>query len=179
MSKRKLKYTNANYMNNGRNNQRKQILLSISILVSGRTETTEKCIASLEHLRQRVPCELILTDTGCPAEMQAWLKEKADKVLKFTWCNDFAAARNVGLRAARGQWFMFMDDDEWFEDTARIEAFFLSGEYKKYQSASYIVRNYANMEGSVWRDTYLARMTRRRPDTRFFYPIHESLWPRS
>lgn len=177
MSKRKLKYTNVNYMNAGRNNQRKQILLSISILVSGRTETTEKCIASLEHLRRRVSCELILTDTGCPAEMREWLKQKADRVLRFTWCDDFAAARNVGLRAARGQWFMFMDDDEWFEDTTQIEAFFLSGEYRRYQSASYVVRNYVNMEGTGWRDIHLTRMTLRRPDTRFFYPIHESLWP--
>lgn len=72
---------------------------------------------------------------------------------------------------------MFMDDDEWFEDTTRIEAFFLSGEFRRYQSASYIVRNYVNMEGTVWRDTHLTRMTVRRTDTRFFYPIHESLWP--
>lgn len=155
----------------------RQIMLTISILVSGRREAIEKCVASLEHLRRRVSCELILTDTGCPAGMQEWLKEKADRVLKFQWCDDFAAARNVGLQAARGQWFMFMDDDEWFEDTAGLEAFFLSGEYRKYQSASYIVRNYVNMEGTVWRDIHLTRMTVRRPDTRFFYPIHESLWP--
>ena len=155
----------------------KRILLSISILVSGRQEDMEKCVASLDKLRRRVPCELILTDTGCPKQLQGWLKQKADKVLKFTWCNDFAAARNVGLQAAVGEWFMFMDDDEWFEDTAEIEKFFLSGEYKRYQSASYIVRNYVNREGTVWRDTHLTRMTRRRPDSRFFYPIHESLWP--
>ena len=157
--------------------QDSQILLTISILVSGREETTEKCIASLDRLREKVACELILTDTGCSTEMHRRLEQKADKVLKFTWCNDFAAARNVGLRAAKGQWFMYMDDDEWFEDTAEIEDFFLSGEYRSSESASYIVRNYVNMEGTVWRDTPLARMTRNRPDSRFFYPIHESLWP--
>lgn len=174
MSKRKLKYTNGNNISAG---PRKQILLTISILVSGRREGIERCIASLERLRQRVSCELILTDTGCPPEMQEWMKERADKVLRFKWCDDFAAARNVGLQAARGQWFMFMDDDEWFEDTTRIENFFLTGDYKRYESASYIVRNYVNMEGTMWRDTYLTRMTRRRTETRFFYPIHESLWP--
>lgn len=155
----------------------KQVRLSISILVSGRMENMERCVASLEELRRKVPCELILTDTGCPSEQRDWLKQKADKVLRFTWCDDFAAARNVGLQAAVGEWFMFMDDDEWFEDTAGIEDFFLSGEYRRYQSASYIVRNYVNQEGTVWRDTHLTRMTKRRPDSRFFYPIHESLWP--
>ncbi len=175
MAKRKVKYQNIGTPKY--NMHSRQIMLTISILVSGRGDSMEKCIASLEHLRRTVPCELILTDTGCPDEMQEWLRQKADKVLKFKWCDDFAAARNVGLRAARGQWFMFMDDDEWFEDTTRIEAFFLSGEYRRYQSASYVVRNYANMEGTIWRDIHLTRMTLRRPDTRFFYPIHESLWP--
>ena len=128
-------------------------------MVSGREETMGKCIASLERLRRRVPCELILTDTGCSEEAQEWLRRKADKVIPFSWCNDFAAARNVGLKAASGLWFMFLDDDEWFEDTREIENFFLTGEYKRYNSASYIVRNYANMEGTLWRDTALRRMT--------------------
>ena len=164
------KHRNLN-LNSGRN-KAGQILLSISILVSGREETTEKCIASLDRLRRRVPCELILTDTGCSTQMHEWLKQRADKLLTFTWCNDFAAARNVGLQVASGKWFMFMDDDEWFEDTTQIEDFFLSGEYRRYQSASYVVRNYAEMDGSVWRDTPLNRMTRIRQETRFFYPIH-------
>lgn len=156
---------------------KKQILLSISILVSGREETTGRCIASLDRLRSRVSCELILTDTGCPPEMRRQLEGKADKFFTFPWCDDFAAARNVGLRAASGKWFMFLDDDEWFEDTSGIEAFFLSGEYRGYRTASYVVRNYAEMDGSVWRDTPLNRMVRMQPDTRFYYPVHESLWP--
>ena len=160
-----------------RKNYKKKILLSISVMVSGREETMGKCIASLERLRRRVPSELILTDTGCSEEIQEWLRRKADKVIPFTWCNDFAAARNVGLKAASGLWFMFLDDDEWFEDTREIENFFLTGEYKRYNSASYIVRNYANMEGTLWRDTALRRMTCLREITQFFYPIHEILWP--
>ena len=97
--------------------------------------------------------------------------------MQFAWCDDFAAARNAGLEAAQGQWFMFMDDDEWFESTARIEKFFLSGEYRRYESASYVQRNYGDKAGTCWGDIYLTRMTRRRPDTRFYYPIHESLRP--
>ncbi len=161
----------------GKKPVKRDILLSISIMVSGREETTEKCIASLDQLRKKVSCELILTDTGCPAKMRDWLQRRADRVIRFQWCNDFAAARNVGLQAASGKWFLFMDDDEWFEDTSEIEQFFLTGEYQQYESASYIVRNYANMEGTIWRDTALRRMTRVRSNTQFFYPIHEILWP--
>lgn len=156
----------------------KQILLSISILVSGREGTAEKCIASLDRLRRRVPCELILVDTGCSEELRQWIKQKADKVIAFQWCDDFSAARNAGLQEASGEWFMFLDDDEWFEDTSRLEAFFLSGEYKGYASASYRIRNYMDMQGEKWQDVSLPRMVRRNRDTRFVYPVHEMLWPR-
>lgn len=154
-----------------------QILLSISMLVSGREETTGKSIDSLAKLRRRVPSELILVDTGCSEELREQLVKKADKVIPFEWCDDFAAARMAGLREASGQWFMYLDDDEWFEDTAQLEKFFLSGDYLWYESASYVQRNYLDLEGTSWRNIHVTRMTKRGPQTRFFYPIHESLWP--
>ncbi len=155
----------------------KQILLSISILVSGREETTKKCIDSLDSLRKKVSCELLLVDTGCPESMKEWLAQKADRIIPFPWCNDFAAARNAGLLAAKGEWFLFLDDDEWFESTAGLEHFFLSEEHGQYEAVSYLQRNYFDMEGNRWRDIPLTRMVRRREDTRVIYPIHESLWP--
>lgn len=155
----------------------KQVLLSISVMASGRQETTEKCIASLDKLRERVSSELIVTDTGCQPMLRAWLEDHADKVIDFTWCNDFAAARNIGLDAANGEWFLYLDDDEWFEDTQELEEFFSSGEYRQYKSALYKVRNYADIEGKVWRDSYLSRMVRLQEDTRFLHPIHETLSP--
>lgn len=158
-------------------NNANQKLLSISMLVSGREETTEKSIDSLERLRSRVSSELILVDTGCSEEMHERLAQKADKIVRFAWCDDFSAARMAGLKEASGQWFMFVDDDEWFEDTTELEDFFLKGAYLRYESASYIQRNYLDMEGDTWRDMHVTRMTRMRPQTRFFYPIHESLWP--
>ena len=105
-------------------------ILTISMLVSGREKTTEKSLQSLQPLREQLGAEIILTDTGCTPEYLEKIRGLADCVLKFTWCNDFAKARNVGLEAARGQWFMFIDDDEWFEDVAPIIAFFQSGEYE-------------------------------------------------
>ena len=91
-------------------NNANQKLLSISMLVSGREETTEKSIDSLEKLRRRVPSELILVDTGCSEEMHERLAQKADKIVRFAWCDDFSAARMAGLKEASGQWFMFVDD---------------------------------------------------------------------
>lgn len=155
---------------------KEDILLTISILVSGREET-RKCLDSLKELRNEIPCELILTDTGCPEEMKEWLKEYTDRIYSFAWCNDFAAARNVGLKNARGKWFLYMDDDEWFEDTSDIIRFFKSGEYKQYRMALYKVRNYGDRAGISYKDSYVSRMSELTRETEFIFPIHEVLMP--
>ena len=42
----------------------------------------------------------LLVDTGCNAEQRALAEKYADKIIDFIWCNDFAAARNAGLKEA-------------------------------------------------------------------------------
>lgn len=152
----------------------KNVLLSISMLISGRDEM-RKSLESLRCFKNAFPCEIILVDTGCNAWQRTLAEQYADKIIDFTWCGDFAAARNAGLKEARGEWFMYLDDDEWFDNPKEIVAFFTSGEYKKYNSASYAVRNYFNPEGSMYDDSYPSRMCRREPGTRFIGKIHEFL----
>ena len=153
----------------------KNIILTISILISNRPDTVDKCLKSLENLRQTVPSELILVDTGCGEQVRQIIEKYTDHIIDFEWCNDFSKARNTGLKKARGEWFLYMDDDEWFDDTKEIEEFFISGEYKNYGMANYIVRNYKNLNGTTYYDTFATRMTRIEPDTRFKYSIHEVL----
>ncbi|MEE3481831.1 MAG: glycosyltransferase [Lachnospiraceae bacterium] len=151
------------------------ILLTISLLTGGTRPELTKCIRSLDHLRAALPCELIITDTGCDKAHRELIESEADRVLDFTWVNDFAAARNVSLEAARGQWYLYLDDDEWFEGTAEIEHFFKSGEYKDAQRAGYRQRNYSDMSGVKYEDTYVGRMTAMLPGIHFHGKIHEFL----
>lgn len=157
---------------------KRDIVLSISILASNRKETIEKTIQSLEALRSKVSCELIIVDTGCSPELHNYLASHADIITNFQWCNDFAKARNAGLSLATGEWFMYMDDDEWFADADELITFFTSGEYKKYDSASYIVRNYLDMQGSQYTDSWLSRMVCLEPGMQFRSRIHEYLTPK-
>ena len=151
-----------------------KILLTISILISDRPDTVEKCLQSLDSLRKNVSCELILTDTGCGDKVRAIIERYADVILEFEWCRDFAKARNLGLDAARGEWFLYLDDDEWFEDTKEIEEFFNQGIYKKYGMALYLQRNYGNLKGTVYSDATVSRMVRLDEGVCMQYSIHES-----
>lgn len=155
---------------------KKSVVLSISLLVSGRKET-RKCLDSLKPIMEQIPCELILVDTGCEGETKALLEEYTDKIIPFVWCADFSKARNAGLEKSSGEWFLYLDDDEWFEDASEIIQFFQSGEYKKYQSACYKQRNYANYQRTTYMDSYVSRMIKRESNTRFVSSIHEYLAP--
>ena len=151
----------------------RQILLTISILISNRPDTVRKCLDSVKPLLENVPSELILVDTGCGEQVRSIIEEYTDQIIEFEWCKDFSKARNVGLEKARGEWFLFLDDDEWFNDVTEMIDFFGSGEYKEYGMAVYTQRNYLEKNGSVYTDLLVGRMTKLHPDTRFIYRIHE------
>ena len=112
-------------------------LLSISMLVSGKSKDMWKSIESLISIKEKISTEIILIDMGCTKEVRSRLEKKADKLLSFTWCDDFAKARNTGVEVASGEWFMYLDDDEWFEDLEGLVEFFQSGMNKVYGYACY------------------------------------------
>ena len=162
-----------------KNMQNEKIVLSISLLVSNRLDTIRKCMESLKPILEALPSELIAVDTVEPGKSDGSIevvREYTEKIVPFVWCDDFAAARNAGLEQARGEWFMYIDDDEWLEDAAPIIAFFKTGEYKKYRSANYTVRSYTNPEWSYWVDTLQARLFPIEKDTRFVGKIHEMVY---
>ena len=150
-------------------------VLTISLLVSNRIGTIRNCMESLQPLMKAVPSEMIAVDTGGTDGSIGIVAEYTANIVNFNWCDDFAAARNAGLEKASGEWFLFLDDDEWFENTEEIEEFFMTGEYKKYGSAQYLVRNYAS-DGS-WADAYVSRMYQISPKLHFSGSIHEYLAP--
>ncbi len=157
--------------------EEKNILLTISLLVSNRLDTIRNCMESLCPILEQIPSELIVVDTVGEENSDGSLaiaKEYATKVVHFPWCNDFAAARNAGLSRAEGQWFLFLDDDEWFEDVEEIIRFFRTGEYVNYNSATYQIRNYTNREGTTYNIAVLSRIIRRTADTCFVGRIHET-----
>lgn len=152
---------------------KKKCKLTISILASNRKDTLPKCLESIKPLLEQVDSELIITDTGCDEELLETISKYTNNIITFEWCKDFAAARNVGLSNACGEWFMFIDDDEWFEDVDELIDFFNSGEEKEYESANYVVRNYYTKDGVEYSEWVVGRIFRIYENTKFIGRVHE------
>lgn len=149
------------------------VQLTIGILVSNRIEHIRNVMEALQPLLKAVPSELIAVDTkGADSDGSIDIvREYTDKIYPFTWCNDFSAARNVCLDHARGEWFMFLDDDEVFDDVQELIDFFQSGDYRNYESGYYYVRNYVG--GGDYSMGIVGRMIHRMETTRFVGKVHE------
>ncbi len=153
----------------------KKIKLSIGILVSNHIEYIERVLSSIKPLLDGLPSELIVVDTVGPKKTDGSLnvaKRFTDKIYPFEWCNDFSKARNVCLEHASGEWFMYLDDDEIFENVEEILDFFTTGECDSFQSGIYHKLNYLPDGGKSMAAEQ--RLIRRRNNTCFVGRIHES-----
>ena len=77
-----------------------KMLLTISLLASDRAASLERCLDSLKPLLLQLPSELIIVYTGKNKQVLEIAKRYTDQIIPFEWCNDFSAARNVGLKTA-------------------------------------------------------------------------------
>ncbi|GHU59278.1 hypothetical protein FACS1894133_5700 [Clostridia bacterium] len=154
-----------------------KIVLSIGMIVKNEGENLGKCLSALQPLRDAVPCELVITDTGSTDDTVEIAERYDARVLRFAWCDDFAEARNFGLRECTGEWFMFLDGDEVFGDLRSLISFFGNSKLRaKYDVASYIQRNfhsYGNPDD--YSDLATPRIAKITRSLRFEAAVHEML----
>lgn len=87
-------------------------MLSICMIVRDEEENLDRCLSSLKRLRDAVPTELIIIDTGSKDRTVDIAHKYTDKVFIHPWENDFALMRNKSIDYANGQWIMVIDADE-------------------------------------------------------------------
>ncbi len=151
------------------------IVLSIGMLVSNHIQYIEKCMEGLKPLLDNTNSELIILDTVGPEKSDGSIgvcRKYTDKIYRFEWVNDFSAARNELIKHSRGEWFMYQDDDEWFEDVAEFIEFFNGPDVHKYNCGFYLTKDYTNDGCSSMGQA--GRMVRRKPDTHMVGRVHET-----
>ena len=91
-------------------------LISIGIIFKNDIRCIERCLKALQPLRDAVPAELVIADTGSTDGSREVAEKYADILIDFPWIDDFAAARNSVLKRCSGKWFMFVDTDEYLDE---------------------------------------------------------------
>jgi glycosyltransferase involved in cell wall biosynthesis len=153
----------------------RELLLSIGVPVSNQIDTIDRCLSHIKPLLDNLDSELIVVDTGSTDGTIEVCKSYGARILKYPWCDNMSAVRNEAVYNAKGEWYLSIDDDEWFENVDDILHFFLSGHYKDFDCATYIQRNYRNMEGNLYNDFHTIRMMRITPDVHFEGRIHDAI----
>lgn len=88
----------------------------LTLVVIARNEATQ-IRGCLESARTCVD-EMIVLDTGSSDDTGAIASAAGARMARFSWCDDFAAARNAALAHSRTAWNLILDADERLADGA-------------------------------------------------------------
>lgn len=156
----------------------KKPLLSIGIIFKNEIRCLERCLTSLQPLRDAIPCELVMADTGSDDGSRAVAERYSDLLIDFPWTGDFSAARNAVMDRCSGKWYMSIDCDEWVDENIEGYVTFLTTD-ERFDFASVIIRNYDTLEldkGGSYSDFLATRLLRMSTGLRYEGTVHEH-WP--
>lgn len=149
--------------------------LSIGIIFKNEERCLERCLQSLQPIRNAIPCELVMADTGSTDGSREIAARYADILFDFPWINDFAAARNAVMDRCSGDWFLTVDCDEWFDgELISLEKFVTK--HNRYAFGGIVIRNLKVSVGSEqieYSDFFANRMVRMSTGIRYEGAIHE------
>ena len=144
----------------------------------------EQFLAECLRSVRGVVSESIVVDTGSTDRTKLIAAEAGAKVLEFPWCDDFAAARNVGVEVATGTHILVLDADERLAHNmgpnllqAAANPELLLGCLPLY-NASEMEATFDEVLDGVKRigdPTFVPRLFRNLPEMRFQRRVHESL----
>lgn len=147
------------------------MLLSTCMIVRDEERFLPGCLRALEGLSD----ELVVVDTGSVDRTVAIAREHGARLFEHAWTGDYAEARNVGLKHARGDFILYIDADEEVAEADRepLRTALLSGRHD-----AVIVNIVSPLFGSDKTNVVrYARLFRNYPDLEFKYAIHEQIWP--
>src|SRR5260370_10160931 len=91
--------------------------VSLTMTVRNEEASLAACLSSVADLVD----EIVVVDTGSTDGTKEMAARFGARVFDFSWCDDFAAAPNESVSHARGNWILWLDGDEHFDETNRLK----------------------------------------------------------
>ncbi len=145
-------------------------LLTLCVIARDEEERIEDCLASAA----RVVDDMVVVDTGSRDRTADIARELGARVVDFPWRDDFSAARNAGLDAARGRWVLFLDADERLEPTQGQE---LKRRLLRAEVPAFTVEIVSPLGDDEEEVAHVTRLVRSIHGIRFEGRVHESVIP--
>lgn len=156
------------------------VKLSLCLIVRNEAAMVVDCLASARGVAD----EIVVVDTGSDDSTIALCRGAGARVFEFSWCDDFAAARNHALEQVTGDWVLSLDADERLDpaSAAGIRRTMgdsqLDGGLLTLHNADRVDADFAEVLGGGQRlgsPLLLLRLMRRTPDLRWRGAIHETV----
>lgn len=144
--------------------------LSVCIIVKNEEQNIARCLDCLKPYG----FEIIVADTGSSDRTKEIALRYTDKVYDFTWCDDFAAAKNFAVSKATHTHVLVLDSDEFLErfDAQQVERLLAQhpGEVGRIERRNTFERRGERQENREWINRIFAK-------DRFCYEgrIHEQI----
>ena len=148
--------------------------VSLCMIVKDEEANLPECLASAADLVD----EVVVVDTGSADRTKEVAARFHARVFDFPWMDDFAAARNEGLKHATGDWAFWLDADDRLDgdNRARLKALIdgLRGE-----NAAYVMKCLCLPDPETRTATVVdhVRLFRNDPALRWEYRVHEQILP--
>jgi hypothetical protein len=145
--------------------------LTLAVIARNEEAVLKRCLDSVQGIAQQI----VVADTGSTDRTRAIAQAAGAHIVDFPWCNDFSAARNAALQAARGRWILVLDADEFVAPESCSLLREITGDPSPPRCA-YRVLNCSSSDGG--RTGVVGRMVRlfpNRSDVRYEWPVHEQV----
>ncbi len=150
--------------------------VSLCMIVKNEEQHLPGCLESVHEIVD----EIVIVDTGSTDQTKAVALKYGAKVIDFPWIDHFAAARNISIENATGDWIFWMDADDRL-DASNREA--LHQVFQQLPDATqpvgFVLKclcfNDKQRESKVAVDHI--RLFPRHPELRWRYRIHEQILP--
>lgn len=156
---------------------KQQPLISIGMIFRDDIRSIEHCLKSLQPLRDAIPCELVMADTGSADGSRKIAEQYADILIDFEWINDFSAARNAVMDQCSGKWHLTIDTDEYLSadsDLNELKDFLDTADIQGPNLVTVQVRNHTNYDlDGDYTEFMGIRMLRMSTGVRYQGALHE------
>ena len=155
---------------NSRENQKYTGMLSVCIITKNEEKNIARCLECLKPYG----FEIVVADTGSADHTKEIALQYTDKVYDFSWCDDFAAARNFAVSKTSCPYVMTIDSDEFVQSINQEKLYRMMTAYPERAGRiclrNIFTRNGQQQENQEW-------INRIFPKDRFHYEgrIHEQI----